>query len=181
MPINGLLVFLEYSDFKEAIIATNRAEVTSKIESSAGEGGKRSHNSLDRFSPSKESSNSGEDNTDGCVFSDDGNKAASDEEDVYFLEETDDDTGESATVTKMCIFLRKLMMTMEELHLRKKTCASTSAASTTRPVTSMAGDQGPQIQNIPINNCNSTITSSALDGRLRKMENSFDNLKISQS
>ncbi|CAG2208757.1 unnamed protein product [Mytilus edulis] len=55
----------EYSDFKEAIIATNRAEVTSKIESSAGEGGKRSHNSLDRFSPSKESSNSGEDNTDG--------------------------------------------------------------------------------------------------------------------
>ncbi|VDI10639.1 Hypothetical predicted protein [Mytilus galloprovincialis] len=54
----------EYSDFKEAIIATNRAEVTSKIESSAGEGGKRSHNSLDRFSPSKESSNSGEDNTD---------------------------------------------------------------------------------------------------------------------
>ena len=41
--------------------------------------------------------------------------------------------------------------------------ASTSAASTTRPATPMAGDQGPQIQNTPGSISTSTKTSSDLD------------------
>ena len=58
--------------------------------------------------------------------------------------------------------------------------ALTSAASSTRPATSMAGDQGPQIQNTPGSISTSTKTSSDLEGRLRKMENSFDNLRNQQ-
>lgn len=58
--------------------------------------------------------------------------------------------------------------------------ALTSAASSTRPATSMAGDQGPQIQNTPGSISTSTKTSSDLEGRLRKMKNSFDNLKKQQ-
>ncbi|VDI53922.1 Hypothetical predicted protein [Mytilus galloprovincialis] len=58
--------------------------------------------------------------------------------------------------------------------------SAASAASTTRPATPMAGDQGPQIQNTPGSISTSTKTSSDLEGRLRKMENSFDNLRNQQ-